>query len=359
MDFDFNEAEQAIADLTAQILDDKVTHETLRELEQSGQYVDHATWATLAESGIIGAALPEKYGGAGLGFLAVTAAIEQVGSHAALTPLLETVVMAALPIAEFGTDAQLADLLPGVADGSTLATAALAPGSNVAVTGGELTGSVRAVTNARDAQLVLVPADDGVWILHGDTTWSDGATGVTVTERQTTTGHPQATIVFDNTPARRLGTVSAEDFLTWTKLRVDSAICSTLAGACRAALALGSEYAQVRQQFDRAIATFQAVSQRAGDAYIDTEAVNLTSRQAAWRISAGRDADEQVAIARWWASEAGFRVMHASTHIHGGVGVDRDYPLHRYFLMTRQLELTLGNSEEQLDRLGDLIAARD
>jgi alkylation response protein AidB-like acyl-CoA dehydrogenase len=63
-----------------------------------------------------------------------------------------------------------------------------------------------------------------------------------------------------------------------------------------------------------------------------------------------------VAIARWWAGEAGFRVVHAATHLHGGVGVDRDYPLHRFYLMARQLELTLGNSEEQLVTLGDLIA---
>ena len=93
------------------------------------------------------------------------------------------------------------------------------------------------------------------------------------------------------------------------------------------------------------------------DAYIDTEAVRLTSRQAAWRIADGKSAHEKVAIARWWASEAGFRVVHAATHLHGGVGVDRDYPLHRYFLIMRQLELTLGNSEEQLQKLGDLLAA--
>ena len=84
--------------------------------------------------------------------------------------------------------------------------------------------------------------------------------------------------------------------------------------------------------------------------------MRLTSRQAAWRISAGLPAAEQVAIARWWASEAGFRVVHAATHLHGGVGVDRDYPLHRYFLMARQLELTMGNSEEQLEKLGNLLA---
>ena len=184
------------------------------------------------------------------------------------------------------------------------------------------------------------------------------AEGVTLTGRGTTTKHPQAMLELAGVAGERLGSVSTEDFMAFTMPRVESAMCSAMAGACKASVALAADYAKVRQQFDRAIATFQAVSQRAGDAYIDTEAVNLTSRQAAWRISAGLEAGEQVAIARWWASEAGFRVTHAATHLHGGVGVDRDYPLHRYYLMVRQLELTLGNAEEQLVRLGDLIAAR-
>ena len=132
-----------------------------------------------------------------------------------------------------------------------------------------------------------------------------------------------------------------------------------MAGACEASLNLASEYTKVRQQFDRAIATFQAVSQRAGDAYIDTEAVRFTSASSALGESLqGSQSAEQVAIARWWASEAGFQVVHAATHLHGGVGVDRDYPLHRYFLMARQLELTMGNSEEQLEKLGNLLASK-
>lgn len=352
MDFDFDESQQAIADLTAQILGDKVTHESLREMTAAGIHLDRDLWATMAEAGIVGAALPEAHGGAGLDFLAATAAVEQVGRHAALVPMLETVVMVGLPLAEFGTEAQQSALVPSIADGSLIATAALVPGPGVTVTDGRLTGSVPVVPLGMEADLVLVPTDDGMWLVRTD------ADGVDRTARQTTTGHPQADIAFDGAPGDRLGSASTADVMAWVRLRVDSAICSTLAGACQAALKLAADYAQQRHQFDRPIATFQAVSQRAGDAYIDTEAVNLTSRQAAWRISAGRPADEQVAIARWWASEAGFRVMHASTHLHGGVGVDRDYPLHRYFLMTRQLELTLGNAEEQLVRLGDLIAER-
>ena len=203
-----------------------------------------------------------------------------------------------------------------------------------------------------EADIILLPTAAGVFIVKRS------ETGVSIEPRETTTGYSQAALTMNNVDAQQLGTVSCEDFLDWLSLRIDSAICSIMAGACEASLNLASEYTKIRQQFDRAIATFQAVSQRAGDAYIDTEAVRLTSRQAAWRISAGLPAAEQVAIARWWASEAGFRVVHAATHLHGGVGVDRDYPLHRYFLMARQLELTMGNSEEQLEKLGNLLADR-
>ncbi|NIR36599.1 MAG: hypothetical protein GWN79_08250 [Actinobacteria bacterium] len=99
------------------------------------------------------------------------------------------------------------------------------------------------------------------------------------------------------------------------------------------------------------------MSNRAGDTYIDTDAITLTAWQAAWRIDQGLPAADQVSIARWWAADAGFRVMHGAVHVHGGVGVDRDYPLHRYFLLARQLELTLGNGEQHLAALGRSIAA--
>ena len=112
-----------------------------------------------------------------------------------------------------------------------------------------------------------------------------------------------------------------------------------------------------RFKFERAIATFQAVSQRAADAYIDTEAIRLTAWQATWRLAHDLRAAEQVATAKFWAAEGGQRALHAAQHIHGGVGVDRNYPLHRYFLAGKQLELSLGSATPQLLRLGRLIAS--
>jgi alkylation response protein AidB-like acyl-CoA dehydrogenase len=118
-----------------------------------------------------------------------------------------------------------------------------------------------------------------------------------------------------------------------------------------------ADYTKTREQFDRPIASFQAVAQRAADAYIDAEAVQLTARQAAWRLSEGLPAAEEVAIAKFWAADGGQRVVHAAQHLHGGMGVDRDYPLHRYFLLAKQLELSLGGATAQLLRLGAILAS--
>jgi alkylation response protein AidB-like acyl-CoA dehydrogenase len=118
-----------------------------------------------------------------------------------------------------------------------------------------------------------------------------------------------------------------------------------------------AEYTKTREQFERPIATFQAVGQRAADAYIDTEAVRLTALQAAWRLEEGLPAAAEVAIAKFWAADGGQRVVHAAQHLHGGIGVDRDYALHRYFLWAEQVELAFGGATAQLVRLGDLLAA--
>ena len=184
---------------------------------------------------------------------------------------------------------------------------------------------------------------------------------MTITPQMTTSDIPEAHIELDGVrvgPEDVLGQPEqGEEILAWMRQRATSGLCSFVAGTCQAALKLTAEYAVTRKQFDRAIATFQAVGQRAADAYVDTEAVSITARQAAWRISAGLPAEEQVAIAKFWAADGGQRVVHAAQHIHGGIGVDRSYPLHRYFLAAKQAELTLGGATANLLRLGAMMAA--
>ncbi|MEO2169308.1 MAG: acyl-CoA dehydrogenase family protein, partial [bacterium] len=136
----------------------------------------------------------------------------------------------------------------------------------------------------------------------------------------------------------------------------NAALCAYAVGICEEALAMTAEYTKTRKQFDQPIAMFQAVGHRMADAYIDTEALRLTARQAAWRIGAGLPSEAAVAIAKYYASVGGDRIVHAAQHLHGGVGVDRDYPLHRFFLAARHLQLSLGGETRQLQNLGRLLA---
>ena len=125
MDFTLDDEQQAIHDITKQVLGDLSTHSRLKDLAVADDHVDCDAWAALAEAGVVGASIPEAHGGAGLGFLATAMALEVAGYHASPIPLLSTIVMGAMPIAEFGTDAQQAAWLPRIAEGSLLCAAAL------------------------------------------------------------------------------------------------------------------------------------------------------------------------------------------------------------------------------------------
>ena len=122
------------------------------------------------------------------------------------------------------------------------------------------------------------------------------------------------------------------------------------------ALALTSAYARTREQFGRPIGTFQAVSQRLADGYIDTLGQRLTLWQAAWRLDEGLPADEAVAIAKLWAADAGHRLAHTTVHVHGGVGIDLDGEAHRYFTTAKRYELLHGGATEQALRVGRALA---
>jgi alkylation response protein AidB-like acyl-CoA dehydrogenase len=184
--------------------------------------------------------------------------------------------------------------------------------------------------------------------------------GVVQEALETTSGQPEShltlsgVVVADGDVLAEPGT--GEVVLDWLVARATAALCVLTVGVCEQALRLTADYTKTREQFDKPIASFQAVGQRAADAYIDTEAVRLTAWQSVWRLATGLPADKEVAIAKFWAADGGQRVVHAAQHLHGGMGVDRDYPLHRYFLWAKHLELTLGGGTAQLLALGDILA---
>lgn len=369
MDFSFDEDQQALISLAEQILTEKATHESMRAIERAGGLrFDPHLWKALAESGLIGVALPEAYGGAGMSFFELAVIFERIGRAVAPVPLLETTVLGGIPIAKYGTEDQKAAILPKVVTGEIILTAALneslrepsAPATKARAEGTEfvLGGEKIAVRAAELAETILVPAqtDEGLTIFLVDR----NADGVGLTELDTTTGQPESDVSFDDVrvpAACVLGTVGGgSTIVEEIVLQANAALSAYAVGVCESALELTADYTKTREQFDQPIAMFQAVAHRVADSYIDTEAVRLTARQAAWRIGAGLPAEEAVAIAKYWASAGGDRVVHAAQHLHGGVGVDRDYPLHRFFLAARHLQLTLGGETRQLQDLGQLLA---
>jgi alkylation response protein AidB-like acyl-CoA dehydrogenase len=376
MDFAYSDEQQAAIELARQILGDHCTPQRLRALEQSGApRFDRALWAKLAEAGLIAAGVPEAEGGAGLGFLTVAGIVEQVGRTVAPVPLLETAVLGALPLAEFGSAAQREAWLPRATRGEAILSAALvephrdpaAPDTRAVRDGAgfRLTGRKLCVPAGPIADLVLVPAalEGGVGVFLVES----GTRGVTHTPLRTTSQEPESLLELDGAPAEPLGQPAeppvggdprrGAEIVAWLELRATAALCAFATGLTSEALRLTAEYVKTRKQFDQPIATFQAVAQRAADAFIDTEAVRLTALQAAWRIDAGLPAEAAVAAAKVWAASGGARVVRAAQHLHGGVGVDREYALHRYYVFARRLELTLGGATQQLRRLGRLIAA--
>ena len=369
MDFSYAEEQQAILDLAGQILADGTSKERLEEVEQGEVRFDAELWKKLAEAGLVGVAIPESLGGAGLGFLELAGIVEQIGTRAAPVPFLETAVLGALPLNEFGSEAQKQAWLPRVASGEAILTAALVEpeGDPLRPTtrahadgdGWRISGTKLCVPAGQLADLVLVPAATGESSV-GVFLVGPKADGVQVLPLDTTSGQPEALLELGDVRVGKDAVLGdpegGRDVVAWIALRANAALACLALGVCEEALRLTADYAKTRKQFDQPIAMFQAVGHRAADAYIDTEGIRLTALQAAWRIAAGQPAEKEVAVAKFWAADAGYRVVHAAQHLHGGIGVDKEYPLHRYFLMARQLELTLGGGTQQLRTLGALLA---
>ncbi len=370
MDFKLSDEQQAFADLARQILEDGATHERMREIETAdGPRFDPALWKKLAESGLLGIAIPEADGGAGLGFFELALVIEQVGRFAAPVPLLETLVQGALAVSEFGSDPQRKALLPEVVEGRCILTAALVedfadplvPQTRATpdASGWVLEGRKICIGAGQIAHRILVPASApdgriGIFIVDPE------AAGAKLDALVTTAGQPEASMTLAGVrvgaDALLGGFERGAEILAWIRERSTAAYCALALGVCEEALRLTAEYTKGREQFGSSIATFQAVGQRQADAYVDTEAVRLTAWQAAWRIDRGLEASTQVAIAKYWAATGGQRVVHTAVHQHGGMGVDRDYPLHRHFLYAKQIELSLGGTTHQLRKIGKMLA---
>ena len=370
MDFSLTDEQRALAALAAQILTDRCKLERLKKIEASDDRYDRELWAEFAKAGLLGAALPESIGGSGGGFVDVCLLLEQQGRRVAPLPLLPTIVSAALPLVRFGSADQQQRYLHGVVAGTTLLTAALtelgaearSPATTAKPDGKSwrLSGVKTAVPMAHVAAAVLVPARTadgqiGVFLVDPQ------AAGVNLARQEATNWEAQFHMELSGVMVGAenvLGSIAqGTEILNWMVDRVTTGLCAIASGACQEAVRLTAEYASNRKQFDKPIAMFQAVGQRMADSYIDNEAVNLTMWQAATRLHDEMPSAKEIATAKYWTSEGGSRIGHAGLHIHGGISIDIDYPIHRYFLWLKQIEFTLGAATPHLVRLGAILAA--
>src|SRR5580765_1151656 len=354
MDFGLTEEQTELAGLTRKILAER-----------------DAPWADLAAAGVLAAGLPVSLGGAGLGLLEQCSVLIELGRAACDVPYLASVVLGAGALASFGTAAQLQRWAAPAGQGSVVLTAALAeedgddprvPSARAERAGGQwvLSGVKTAVDAAPEADLFLVPcaSPDGVLVFLV----APSDAGVRGEPQQLTNFGPAGRVVLsrvvldDDRVLAGNGQGAGAGVADWLVARATVGLCAMQSGVIERALELTAEYAKSRAAFGRPIGSFQAVTQRLADAFVDVEAVRLTMWQAAWLLSAGSAAATEVATAKFWAAEAGHRVAHTAVHVHGGMGIDVTSPVHRYFVAAKRNEFALGGATVQLRRIGGALA---
>jgi alkylation response protein AidB-like acyl-CoA dehydrogenase len=370
MDFSLSQEQVELQKLARQILADQTHNEHLREIDTQEDRFDEKLWRDLGDSGLLGIGIAEAQGGMDLGFESVCLLVEEVGATVAPVPVIPTLVSAALPIQCFGSEEQRQRLLPGVAAGELLLSAALAESGNedpcapLATarergSGWSLSGEKICVPFASRSERILLAArvDGGLAVFLLD----PNAEGVELKRQVSTAGEPQFQILLSDARVAcedfLVGPDTAPELLRWTAERSAAAYCAMALGVADRSTRMTAEYTAEREQFGVKIATFQAVGQRAADCYIDVQCLRGVTQQAISLLNGGREAADEVAIAKIWAGDVLHRVSHAAQHLHGGIGVDRDYPLFRYCLWAKQIELTMGSSAELTAQLGERIAA--
>ena len=371
MDFTTTEAADDLGGLVRTITESVCTPEHQRDLDaldlgapparRAGGRFDRELWGKLIDADILSAAAPEALGGAGFGVLEQVAVLHALGRQLAAVPYLESAVLAAGALAKFGSDCLRQEWAVRAINGQKVLSVALdgemGQGPVQATAGSDgykLTGSRTQVAYGPVADAFLVPAETD----SGTTVFlvAAGDAGVTVSALDTTGHGSVAHLELQGVEVDASRVVGGDDVVAWLTTHGTLGRSAFQLGVLERALELTSGYAREREQFDRPIGSFQAVSSRLADGYIDVKGLRLTLTQAAWRLSEDLPAEVEVGTAAFWAADAGHRVAHTTVHVHGGVGIDLDHPVHRYFLAAKQTEFAVGGATGQLLRIGRELA---
>jgi 3-oxo-4-pregnene-20-carboxyl-CoA dehydrogenase alpha subunit len=298
-----------------------------------------AAWKALGEAGLLSLALPERLDGDELGVAEVAVLLTEVGRAGSAVPALATLALGVLPVVRRGTPEQQDDLLAGIESGDRLLTAGL---RGTVSPGPTLSGRLTGVPYGAQAYRILVPAGDDVYVVE------PAADGVTLTRTPTSAGTPEYTVALDGVAAPLLGEPGAAAELHRLAL---ACACALGDGLVAGALDLTAEHVRTREQFGKPLATFQAVAQQIADVYVAARTLHLATLAACSRL-----ADTDIEVAAYWLAEEAPAAMHTCHHLHGGLGVDASYPLHRYYAATKDLVRLVGGGEHCLARLGARVA---
>jgi hypothetical protein len=373
MDFSFSEEQVAIGEVAKSIFGASSSASADAPPPPTGEdWLDRSVWAKLSKGNLLGTGLSSDVGGSGLGLLETCMILQEQGKHLGRVPAIMTLAVAAPAIDQFGSSEVREALLPRVVDGDCILSAALVEARSF--DDADLATTVKTVSNdswrldgekicvpfAKVSDRILVPAkvsESETAVVVVDPTTE----GVYLELQETTNGQPEYRVVLDNV------SITEQDFLggpgeradvyRWLLERATVATCAVQLGVTEQVLAMTAAYTSQREQFGHPIAMFQAVALRAADAYLAVECIRSTMWQAAWTLAEGRDASQAIHVAKFWASEAGERVTAAGQQLHGGMGVDTDYPLHRYTFWSKHNELSLGSGHAHLAKIGAALAA--
>jgi alkylation response protein AidB-like acyl-CoA dehydrogenase len=333
MDFDLTATQQAVADVATSVLD--------RDL----------SWEALVSGGVPALPVPERLGGDGVGLPEVASVLTEVGRHGAITPALATLGLGVVPLLDLASEEQQDRFLAGVAKGAVLTAALNEPGvalpdrPGVTFANGRLSGTKIGVAYAEQADWMIVTTDTAVVVV------SPKSDGVRLARTPTSNGSDEYTVTFDGV------TVGDSDVLAGgTAHRVNQlALAATGAyadGLVAGALRLTADYVANRKQFGKPLSTFQTVAAQLAEVYIASRTIDLAAKSVVWRLSEGRNADSDLDVLGYWITSQAPPVMQICHHLHGGMGMDITYPMHRYYSTIKDLSRLLGGSSLRLDLVG-------
>jgi len=331
VDFSPDEGQQAVADVVTSVL---------------GR---DNSWEALVAGGVTALAVPERLGGDGLGLAEVATALTEIGRHGTISPALATLGLALVPLLDLASDAQQDRYLAGVAKGSVVTAALNEPGAPLpdrpatVLANGTLNGTKVAVPYAGQADWIVVTADNAVVVV------SPKAAGVRVTKTPSSNKGDEYTVTFAD--AEVDGVLDGAQPHRINQLAL-AAIGAFASGLVAGALRLTADYVANRHQFGKPLSTFQTVAAQLAEVYIASRTLTLASTSVVWRLSVGRDADDDLAVLGYWLASQAPPVMQLCHHLHGGMGMDIDYPMDRYYSTIKDLTRLVGGPAHRLDLVG-------